>query len=134
MKTKWKVVLMLSIFITSLMVTAFPMAQVAEAKGSAVRIALKGSAQFPNAKGKAKFKDAGTEKEFQVEVENVKALAGKTLAVIVDGKKIGTFKVNSLGAGRLNLNTVRGDKVPAIHSGSKVLIKLRAKKIVSGRF
>lgn len=134
MKTKWQLVLMLSIFIASLMVTSFPMAQVAEAKGNDIRIALKGSAQYPNAKGKAKFKDAGAEKEFQVEIENVKALAGKTLTVIVDGKKVGTFKVNKFGVGRLNLNTIRGDKVPAIHSGSRVLIKLGTKKVVSGQF
>jgi hypothetical protein len=134
MKTKWQLVMMLSIFIASLFVTSFPMAQVAEAKGNDVRITLKASAQYPRAKAKAKFKDAGAEKEFQVEIENVKALAGKTLAVIVDGKKVGTFKVNNLGVGRLNLNTIRGDKVPAIHSGSKVLIKLGAKLVASGQF
>jgi hypothetical protein len=134
MKTKWHVVLMLSIFVVFLLVTSFPMAQVAEAKGTVVRITLKSSAQYPTAKAKAKFKDAGAEKEFQVEIENVKTLAGKTLAVIVDGKKIGAFKVNNLGVGRLNLNTIRGDKVPAIHSGSKVLIKLGTKLVASGKF
>ena len=134
MKTKWQLVMMLSIFIASLLVTAFPTAQVAEAKGNVIRITLKSSAQYSTAKAKAKFKDAGTEKEFQVEIENVKALAGKTLTVFVDGKKVGTFKVNALGVGRLNLNTIRGNKVPAIHSGSKVLIKFGTKKVASGQF
>lgn len=134
MKTKWQLVLMLGIFIVSLLATSFPMAQVAEAKGNDIRITLKGSAQYPTAKGKAKFKDAGAEKEFQVEVENVKALAGKTLTVIVDGKKVGTFKVNKLGIGRLNLNTIRGDAVPSIRSGSKVVVKLGKQKVVSGQF
>jgi hypothetical protein len=135
MKNQWKLIVMLSLFIATLLASSFPMAQVAEAKGgSGIRIALKASAQYPSAKAKAKFKDAGAEKEFQVEIENVKALAGKRLAVIVDGKKVGTFVVNSLGVGRLNLNTIRGDMVPAIHAGSKVVIRLGLKLVASGQF
>ena len=60
MKNQWKVIVMLSLFILTLMASSFPMAQVAEAKGgSGIRIALKASAQYPSAKAKAKFKDAG---------------------------------------------------------------------------
>ncbi len=135
MKKQWKVIVMLSLFILALAASSFPMAQVAEAKGgSAIRIALKASAQYPSAKAKAKFKDAGAEKEFQVEIENVKALAGKTLNVFVDGRKAGSFVVNGLGVGRLNLNSVRGDRVPAIHAGSKVVIRLGTKLVASGQF
>lgn len=135
MKTKWQITLMLSVLIAALMVTSFPMAQVAEAKGGGTRIALHGSSRFPTAKGTAKYKASGTEREFQVEVENVKVLAGQTLVVFVDGKKVGSFVVNALGAGRLNLNTIRGNKVPLIKAGSKVQVKAPGKGlVVSGQF
>lgn len=134
MKNQLKRIVLLSIFVASLVLSAFPMAQVAQAKGIVTKIALTASAQHPNAKGTAKYKVATAESEFQVEIENVKALAGKTLNVFVNGKKVGSFVVNGLGVGRLNLNTVRGDKVPTIQPGAKVQIKFGTKLVMSGSF
>ena len=119
MKKQWFLVTMLGLFIATLAFTSLALAPVAQAKGNVVKIALKGSAQFPKAKGSAKYKVDGSEREFQVEVENVKALAGKSLNVFVNGKKIGSLKVSNLGAGKLNLNTNRGNKVPTIKAGAR---------------
>jgi hypothetical protein len=135
MKKQWQLVTMLFVFLASLVMTSFPLATVAEAKGTVVRIALKGSAQFPSVKGAAKYKVDGAQREFQVEVENIKSLAGQRLRVLVNGTKVGTFVVNSLGAGRLNLNTTRGNTVPVIVTGSRIQIKTGTGALVaSGRF
>jgi serine protease inhibitor ecotin len=134
MKSQLKHIAMLTVFVLSIVLSAFPMAQAAEAKGTVTRIGLVASAQYPNAKGTAKYKVDGVEREFQVEIQNVVALAGKTLNVIVNGKKVGSFVVNGLGVGRLNLNTVRGNNVPMIQPGSTVRIKFGIKLVASGTF
>ena len=134
MKNQMKRIVMLSLFVASLVLSAFPMAQVAQAKGTVTKIILIASAQYPNAKGTAKYKVDGAEREFQVEVGNVIALAGKTLNVFVNGKKVGSFVVNGLGTGRLNLNTIRGNNVPMIRPGSTVRVKFGTRLVVSGTY
>jgi hypothetical protein len=131
MKTRLKLIVMLSMFVASLMLSAFSMIETAQAKGTATRITLVGSARFPNAKGTAKYK-VGTEREFQVEVENVRRLIGKRLSVFANGRKVGSFVVTSLGTGRLVL---RGTAAPNIQPG--VIIRVRTAAgilVVSGRF
>ena len=98
-------------------------------------IALKGSAAFPNAKGKAAFRDRGSERELQVEVENVRVLAGTTVSMSVGGVLVGTATVNALGAARLSLNTNLGDSVPVSVSGKSVEVRTAAGVlVVSGSF
>ena len=131
MKTRLKLIVMLSMFVASLMLSAFSVTETAKAQGTETRITLTGSARFPNAKGTAKYK-VGTEREFQVEVENVRALAGKRLSVYVNTTKVGSFVVSSLGTGRLVL---RGTAAPRIQPG--VIIRVRTAAgilVVSGKF
>lgn len=131
MKTRLKLIVMLSMFVASLMLSAFSMTEIAQAKGTVTRITLAGSTRFPNAKGTAKY-TVGTEREFQVEVENVKALAGKRLSVFVNTTKVGSFVVSSLGTGRLVL---RGAAAPVIQPG--VIIRVRTPAgylVVAGKF
>lgn len=123
MKKQWQLAVMVFVLLASLVMSSFPLAQTAQAKGTETRIALKGSAAFPNAKGAAKYKVDGAEREFQVEVENIKSLAGKRLYVYVNGVKVGSFLVTSLGTGRMNRNTIRGQVVPFITAGSKVRVR-----------
>jgi hypothetical protein len=105
------------------------------AKGSVMRVSLTGSSAFPAAKGTAKYKVQGAEREFQVEVENVRVLAGKTLSVLVNGKQAGSMRVNTLGEARLSLNTTNRQMVPVIKKGSLVTVKTAAGKVVvAGRF
>ena len=135
MKKQWQLAMVVFVLLASLAMSAFPMAQTAYAKGTETIIALKGSAAFPNAKGSAKYKVDGTEREFQVEVENIRSLAGKRLYVFANGVRVGSFLVTSLGTGRLNRNTIRGQAVPMIRAGSKVAIRTgTGVLVVSGQF
>jgi predicted PilT family ATPase len=123
----------LAALVAAIMVGGFH--QGALAKGTKTRIALTASADYPAAKGKATYKVDGSEREFQVEVENIKKLAGKAVNVFVNGVKVGSATVNSLGAARLNLNTNLGNAVPSIKTGDQVQVKTGAGKvIVAGSF
>ena len=106
-------------------------APAAQAKGGdGTIIQLRGSAQYPNANGKAKYKAEGGEREFEVELEDARALKGKVLTVYANGAKVGTFRVNNLGNGRLERNSDLGQNVPNIHAGSPVQIKTAAGVLV----
>lgn len=99
------------------------------------RIALKPSAAFPAATGKATFKARGGERELQIEVEHIRRLAGKRVVFFVGGSKLGTAKVNALGAARIARNSDRGQRVPAVRKGTKVKVRTAAGAlIVSGSF
>lgn len=132
----WLKVTVLAAFLTALLLGTFMIAPAAHAKGGdAIRISLNGSAQYPNAKGTAKYKAAGGEREFQVELENARALAGKTLNVFVNGTRVGSLRVSALGVGRFSRNTDLGQNVPMISAGSKVQIKTgTGTLVVSGSF
>ncbi len=132
----WLKVTVLAAFLTALLLGTFMIAPAAHAKGGdAIRISLNGSAQYPNAKGTAKYKASGGEREFQVELENARALAGKTLNVFVNGTRVGSLRVSALGVGRFSRNTDLGQNVPMISAGSKVQIKTgTGTLVVSGSF
>ena len=133
---RWTKVTLLAVFVTALLMGTFMFAPKTYAKGGdATRIALQGSAQYSNAKGTAKYKADGGEREFQVELENARPLAGQTLSVFVNGAKVGSFRVSALGAGRLSRNTDLGQSVPAISAGARVQIKTAGGALVaSGSF
>ena len=99
------------------------------------RIALKPSAAFPAAKGKATFKARGGERELQIEVENIRRLRGKRVVFIVGGSRLGTARVNAFGEARINRNSDRGQRVPAVRHGTKVKVRTASGVlIVSGSF
>ncbi len=103
--------------------------------GTRLEVRLGAAPGFAVAKGKAKYQNAGGEREFQVEVENVRALSGQTLGVFVSGKRVGGARVNRFGEGRLELNSDRGQAVPAVASGTGVKVKTSAgKPVVVGSF
>jgi hypothetical protein len=130
MKLKWFV---LAVLLAAVMLGGFH--QGALAKGTKTVAVLTPGADYPHAKGKAVYKVNGSEREFQVEVENVKKLAGKSVQVIVNGTLVGSATVDSLGAARLNRNTDLGQTVPSIKSGDTVQIKTGAGKLVAlGKF
>lgn len=96
---------------------------------------LRPAAAYRAADGKAKYKDRGGEREFEVEVEDVRSLRGKTLSVFVNGLRVGGARVNSLGEGRLELNSDVGQRVPAVRGGTRVQVKTPAGTlVVSGAF
>ena len=82
-----------------------------------------------------RYKDEGGEQEFEVELENARALKGTTVRVFANGQQVGTMRVSRLGRASLNLNSDRGQAVPNIHAGSSVQIKTSSGVlIVSGSF
>ena len=111
------------------------MAPVAVAGGTVKEITLRHSSAFPAANGKAKYKVDGTNRELQVEVEDIRRLSGKRVNVFVNGNKIGSPLVNSLGEARLNRDTQKGQAVPHVTSGSPVRVRTQGGTlIVSGTF
>ena len=108
---------------------------VAVAGGTIRRIALQGSAAFPAANGKAVYKVDGGERELQIEVEDIRRLAGKRVNVFVNGNKIGSPRVSSLGEARVERNTDAGQSVPRITNGSPVRVRTQGGTLIaSGRF
>ena len=99
------------------------------------RIPLTPTPQYSFAKGKAKYKDRGGEREFQVEVENLRSLRGQALNLQVNGAFVGRMRINNFGNGRFSRNSDLGQPVPAITRGSAVVIRRQnGVKVFGGRF
>ncbi|HEY2953345.1 MAG TPA: hypothetical protein VGK40_12220, partial [Verrucomicrobiae bacterium] len=100
-----------------------------------LKIRLTSAPGFKAVQASAKYRNRGGSQSFEAEVSNARALAGLVLSVSVDGNKVGSFKVDRLGAGQLELDTQQGQVVPQIRKGSFVEIKLASGRLVaSGRF
>jgi hypothetical protein len=111
-------------------------APAASAKGGVTRtIALKGSISFPGATGKATSKVKGSERELEIDLQHIRALAGKHVNVNVNGSRLASPLVSSLGHFSVNRNTGAGQHVPAIKAGSTVRVRtLGGTLIASGTF
>jgi hypothetical protein len=86
------------------------------------QIALRGTSAYPRATGNAQYQWQAQQRELSVEVEHVRSLHGTTVVVRVDGVSLGTMLVSSRGRAHLDLNTERGQVVPALHHGSTVTV------------
>src|ERR1044072_1615882 len=86
--------------------------------------------------GKAVFRERpGNDLKLEVEVEDVTLAAGTVLNVLVGGQPIGTLTINTLRAGQLELETERGQAVPAVTNGNTVAVRHHAgANIVNGTF
>ena len=125
------------LLLTVMMLAVLVAAQPVHAKSAAVikRAALSGSAAFPGVNGEAKWKSKEGERELEVQIEDAKKLAGKRLAVRIDGKLMGHMTVNALGRARLVKSTQAGQSVPASVAGKTVKIRTSAGALVaSGSF
>ncbi len=90
--------------------------------GNEARARLRASRAFPGASGAAKYRDRSGDREFEVEVEHVRALANQTLSVRVSGRQVGTLRISGLGSGELNLSSERGQAVPVAGAGAAVSV------------
>ncbi len=134
MSSKTRIITTLVVGAVAALSIAVPLA-VAQGGGTRTQIALHPSAVFPNASGKAVSTVNGTERELQIEVENIQALAGKHVNVFVNGVRLASPVVGSLGVARVNRDTAKGQFVPSIHAGSTVRVRtLAGALIVSGTF
>jgi predicted PilT family ATPase len=112
---------------------AASMAPAAVASGGTVRtIALKGSSSFPNATGSAKYQVDGSQRELEIEVQHIKVLAGKHVNVFVNGNKLASPLVSSLGTIHVDRSTERNQSVPTIRSGSTVRVRTLGGTLIAG--
>jgi len=95
-------------------------------------IALRGSVSFPNATGKAVYQAGGGERELQIEVEHILVLRGKHVNVFVNGNKIASPLVSSLGQIHVDRSTDRGQSVPVITTGSTVRVRTLGGTLIAG--
>jgi hypothetical protein len=112
-------------------------APAASAKGGGTirTIALKGSISFPGATGKAVYKVNGSERELEIDLQHIRALAGKHVNVNVNGSRLASPLVSSLGHFTVNRNTGAGQRVPVIKTGSTVRVRtLGGTLVASGTF
>ncbi len=127
----------LATLVTLVALAALVIAPPSEAKSTAVikRAALSGSSTYPGVNGEAKWKAKDGDRELEVQIEDARRLAGKRLAVRIDGKLVGYMTVNSLGRARLAKSTELGQRVPVSVTGDAVRIRTAGGTLVaSGRF
>ncbi len=116
------------------MVVVAPAAS-ASGGGATRTIALRGSVSFPAATGKAVSKVKVGERELEIDVQHLRSLAGKHVNVNVNGSRLASPLVSSLGHFSVNRNTGAGQHVPAIKKGSTVRVRtLGGTLIASGTF
>ena len=86
--------------------------------------------------GTAVFRERpGNVRKLEVEVQDVNLPAGTVLNVLVGGQQIGTITLDALRAGKVELETERGQTVPAVTNGTAVAVRNQAgANIVTGTF
>jgi hypothetical protein len=86
--------------------------------------------------GKAVFRErSATDRKLQVEVQDVNLPAGTVLNVRVNNQQAGTLTLDALRAGRLELESERGQTVPAVAGGTAVAVTNQSGgNIVAGTF
>jgi hypothetical protein len=88
---------------------------------------------FPGAKGKAQLDSRPGETELEIEVEHIPA--GTVVNFFVGGTMVGTATADAFGEAEIELNTKKGDVIPATPAGTTVSAQTAAgHMIVSGTF
>ena len=100
------------------------------------QIAVHAGPSFPKATGSAQYQSQPGQREFQVELNHLKSLAGRSVLVRANGATVGWAKVSSTGTVQLTRNTELGQSVPQITHGSAVAVVTGAAGtlIASGTF
>jgi tetratricopeptide (TPR) repeat protein/energy-coupling factor transporter ATP-binding protein EcfA2 len=82
--------------------------------------------------GKAEFKaTADGERAFTVHIKNVALPAGAILDVLIDGRKIGNFKLHGdKHRGKFILDTEQGHNVPQVSPGARVTVRSPSHEII----
>ncbi|MCX7421672.1 MAG: hypothetical protein NT013_19290 [Planctomycetia bacterium] len=88
-------------------------------------------------RGKAEYKASGTNRAFEIELENTTLTPGQTISVALNNISVGmmTVRVSERRAtAKLNLDSRRGDLVPLISAGSAITITAGAATVAVGTF
>jgi hypothetical protein len=105
--------------------------------GTKIEAALSGAAiGGVTPKGEAEFEQkADGSRKLEVEVEHVNLPAGTVLDVFVDGQKVGSVTLDAFMAGRIELETERGQTFPLVNSRTRVVVaNASGNTIVAGSF
>lgn len=115
--------------------TALAVAVPAGLAKSQTQIALHPGKTYPHAKGSAQYQAQPGQRELQIEVEHIRPLRGTLVRFYVAGHKVGSARVNRRGKAELSRNTERGQRVPRVRPGTRVLVRTRRHVlIVAGTF
>lgn len=99
------------------------------------QITMGGSQAYPRANGSAQYQAQPGQREIQVEVQRVPALAGKTVTFSAAGMRLGSARVSALGQADITRNTEFRQIVPPIVRGSVVSVRTAGGQLIaSGRF
>lgn len=102
--------------------------------GGNAQVRLQPAKAYPHARGSAQYQAQTGQRELQVEVEHIRSLQGKRVLFYVNGSKVGAALVNRLGKAELSRNTERGQQVPQVAAGSKVIVRTSHALVASGSF
>ncbi|HUZ15070.1 MAG TPA: hypothetical protein VMU72_02690 [Gaiellaceae bacterium] len=100
------------------------------------QIAVHAGPSFPKATGSAQYQSQPGQREFQVELNHLKSLAGRSVLVRANGVTVGQAKVSSRGIVEFTRNTELRQSVPQIAHGSTVTVVTGAAHtlVASGTF
>jgi hypothetical protein len=99
------------------------------------QVPLTHGAGFPTATGSAQYQAQPGQRELQIEVDHVRALAGQRVSFWANGVRFGSAIVSTRGVAQIDRNTELGQAVPKIVHGSGVAVRSAAgAKVASGRF
>jgi hypothetical protein len=95
------------------------------------QVPLTAGTSFPTATGSAQYQAQPGQRELQMEVDHVTALAGKRVYFWANGAKFGSAIVSNLGVVQIDRNTELGQSVPKIVHGSGVSARTGAGTVVA---
>lgn len=97
---------------------------------------LHGSSAFPSTRGHSEYERTSTHREVEVTVNNAPGrLRGHSVTVFVNGRRVGTMRVNSAGHAEREWSTSRGQFVPWAGAGSPCRVRTASGTlVVSGRY
>ena len=80
--------------------------------------------------GTVRYEDSGTTRRMRIQLTEVKADANTSVTVYIDHEAVGSVQLGAAGDGKLDLDTSKGNVVPAAHDGSVVEVKAGAGELV----
>jgi hypothetical protein len=94
------------------------------------------SPAFPNTRGHSEYGRTAAQREVEVTVNNAPGrIRGHLVTVFVNGRRIGTMRVNSAGHAEREWSTSRGQFVPWAGAGSPCRVRTASGTLViSGRY
>ena len=93
------------------------------------------ASQYPGARGDSEYEREGNKREVEVTVTGIRQLAGRRVAVSINGRKVGTMLVSSTGRAHRDWSTSHGESVPSARAGSTVKVRTSGGTLIaSGRY